>query len=144
MIVLNYSHPITPSQLRQLRDAFPDYDPDDIHVVNLDCQLDPNAEFGPQIQDLADAADLLPEQWQNDNIIVNLPALAQAAALLLAELFRRMGTFPKCLRFKRVSAGVPPVFELAEVMDPESLYDSADKTQDARARDLTRHLFEED
>lgn len=121
MILLNYSHPITSEQKIQLRNIF---DAEQIDIIDIPCHLDIEAPFSLQVVALADAAGLTSQEWQSLRIIVNLPALSAAAALLLAELHGRMGYYPPAVRLKR-EGGPPPVFVVAEVLDFDEQRQSA-------------------
>ena len=66
-----------------------------------------------------------PDEWQQQPIIVNLPALSVIAGLVLAELHGRMGYFPPVVRLKPVSSLGPVVFELAEVLPLNAVREAA-------------------
>ncbi|RMH05449.1 MAG: hypothetical protein D6704_09520, partial [Nitrospirae bacterium] len=76
---------------------------------------------------MADAAGLTSGQWQSAPLLINLPALNYSAGLLIAELHGRMGYFPTCLRMRPVKDALPPRFEVAEIMNLQSLRDEARK-----------------
>jgi hypothetical protein len=119
VILLNFSHPLTPAQLdaiARLADA-----PADISVIAIPVQADNAAAFAPQATALADAAGLTPTQWQTEPILVNLPAYHYLAAALLAELHGRMGYFPPVLRLRPVKDALPPRFEVAEMINLQAL-----------------------
>lgn len=118
MILLNFSHPITEKQQGQIERALNmDIARDKLDVKDIPCQMDIGAPFGDQVAALADACGFTPSEWQTCRILVNLPALSTAAALLLAELHGRCGFYPPAIRFKQEDGVVPPRYVLAEVMD---------------------------
>jgi hypothetical protein len=57
--------------------------------------------------------------------LVNLPALAPAAAALLAELHGRMGYFPAIVRIRPVAGSTPPAYEVAEIINLQAVRDAA-------------------
>ncbi|MCX7855847.1 MAG: CRISPR-associated protein Csx15 [Anaerolineae bacterium] len=122
MIILNFSHPLTSDQVRQL-ESLTGQEAD--QVVDIPTHLDTGRPFGPQIVELADRAGLSPAQWQTLPILVVPPALNFAAVLLLAELHGRMGYFPPCVRLRPVEGALPPRYEVAEVLDLQGQRDGA-------------------
>jgi len=99
MLLLNFSHPLTPDQLAEVaRLAGQPI----ARVVDIPSQLDLQQPLAPQVVALADAAGLTPQQWQIEPLLINLPSLNYSAAALLAELHGRMGYFPPVLRLRPV------------------------------------------
>ncbi len=121
MIVLNFSHPLTPDHIAQLH-ALTGQSVE--RVVEIPTHLDTGKPFGPQVVELADRAGLSPAEWQTLPLVVVPPSLSFAAALLIAELHGRMGYFPPCVRLRPVE-GIPPRYEIAEVMNLQAQRDSA-------------------
>lgn len=64
------------------------------HVMDVRCQFDNSAEFEPQIRQLVDTIGLNAIAWQTERILINSPGYAPATAVLLAELYGRMGLLP--------------------------------------------------
>ena len=118
MYILNYAHPLTADQLAQL-EAQTDRVITDVR--NIRTQLDRDRSFTEQAIALADAANLIAEQWQTEALLVVLPSLNYAAAALLAELHGRMGYFPSIIRLRPVKGALPPRYEIAEIMDLQAL-----------------------
>lgn len=114
MLILNFSHPLTAAHRADIEALTGS---EIAEVRDVPTQLDPEAPFGPQIVALTDAAGLTPAQWQTEPLLVVLPALNYAAALLLAELHGRMGYFPPVVRLRPVAGALPPRYEVAEVLD---------------------------
>ena len=121
VIVLNFSHPLTESQLEALR-------------VELSCSIEevrlmrvhfPEGEpFAGQAHELLDSIGFTPHQWQTLPLVIVLPAMAEIAAVVLAELHGRMGYFPTVVRRRRVSQ-MPPEYELAEIIDLQAVRDES-------------------
>jgi hypothetical protein len=126
MIFLNFSHPLTPAQQEQLEALLGQAISTSVEVRS---QIDPQAPLSPQIQAMADAAGLSMARWQSEAIVINLPALNHSAATLLAELHGRMGYFPPCLRLRPVPDALPPRYEVAEVMNLQTVRDAARRSR---------------
>ncbi len=124
MIVLNYSHPLTPAQLAQLETLT---SAPLTEVRDMPALLDLDAPFTAQATALADAAQLSPAEWQTAPLLLVPPALNFAAAALLAELHGRMGYFPPIVRLRPVSGALPPRYEVAEIINLQALRDAARK-----------------
>ncbi len=122
MLLLNFSHPISDSQLAALAALTGEPPPT---VVEVPTQLDLQQPMLSQIVALVDRAGLTPAQWQTESIVVNPPALNYAAVLLLAELHGRMGYFPTCLRLRPVAGSTPPRFAVAELLPLQQVRDEA-------------------
>ena len=122
MILLNFSHPLTPDQLAQVETLTGQ--PVE-RVVNVPAHFDHDQPFDPQVVALADACALSPTEWQTLPLLVNPPALNFIAVVLLAELHGRMGYFPTVLRMRPVPGSTPPRFEVAEVMNLQTVRDAA-------------------
>lgn len=122
MILLNFSHPLTPEQQAQIEDL--------IHqkieqIVPLPVQFDHNQAYLPQFAQVLEMLPLTPQQLQSAPILVNLPSFNAIAALLLAELHGRMGYFPPIVRMRPVEAALPPRYEVAEILNLQSVRDTA-------------------
>ncbi len=126
MILINFSHPLTPDHLGRV-EALTGRRVE--KVIDLPVQFDNDAPFLPQLHRLMEALDLPAETLQTASILVNLPSLNFIAALVLAELHGRMGYFPPILRLRPVASSLPPQFEIAEVLNLQELRDAARKTR---------------
>lgn len=122
MILLNFSHPITPAQQAQI-ETLTGVRVE--HTIAVMPQFDEQQPFVPQLHALLDRVDLTPEQWQGVPILVVLPSLNFIAALLLAELHGRMGYFPPVVRTRPVVGAIPRQFEVAEILDLQAIRDMA-------------------
>jgi len=131
MRVLNFGHPLTPAHLAQLSAVLAPISGDlpepltEQDVLSIQVQLDPQMPFADQVSQLVDEVELSPEGWQTTPLVVNLPGLAAAVALVLAELHGRMGYFPAVLRLRAVAGSVPVQYEVAEILNLQSVRDAA-------------------
>ena len=124
MILLNYSHPLTPAQLAQIETLAGKKVE---RVVEIHSQIDAQAPLAPQVIALADKAQLEPIEWQSAPLVVNPPSLNFVAVVLLAELHGRCGYFPAMLRMRPVPNSLPPQFEAAEIINLQAVRDDARK-----------------
>ena len=122
MIVLNFSHPLTGAQRAQIESLAGT----EIETV-LECQafFATGKPFAEQVTALVSGLGLTSAQWQGEPILVNPPALAPAAAVLVAELHGRMGHFPPVVRLRPVPDALPPRYEVAEIINLQAVRDSA-------------------
>ena len=88
-------------------------------------QFDHARPFAEQVGELVDALGLSPAQWQTEPILVNLPALAPIAAVLIAELHGRTGYFPAIVRVRPLAGSTPPSYEVAEIINLQGVRDAA-------------------
>ena len=121
MILLNFSHPLTSAQLSTIKQLGREIE----QGIDIKTQLDPAQPFAEQGQALVESVGLSSQEWQTSPLLVNLPSLNVIAALVLAELHGRMGYFPAVLRLRPVASGVPPQFEIAEIMNLQAVRDAA-------------------
>jgi hypothetical protein len=122
MILLNFSHPLTPEHLAQV-EALTGRAVQ--RVVDLPAKFDVLQPFAPQVIALVDAAGLTPTEWQTLPLLVNPPSLNVIAVTLLAELHGRMGYFPPVLRLRTEAGAVPPRFEVAEIVNLQAVRERA-------------------
>jgi hypothetical protein len=122
MLLLNFAHPLTPDHLERIETLTGQKVE---RVVEVHSQLDPQQPLVPQAVVLADEAGLSPAEWQTLPLLVNPPSLNFIAVALLAELHGRCGYFPAHLRIRPVQGSIPPQYEVAEVLDLQSVRDAA-------------------
>lgn len=122
MILLNFTHPLSQSQLQQLQSVVGETIERAIHMP---VQFEHERSFVEQVRELADAAGLSPEEWQSAPILLVPPALNFIAVTLLAELHGRMGYFPPIVRLRPVHEALPPRYEVAEVINLQAVRDAA-------------------
>lgn len=122
MLLLNFSHPLSPDQLARVSELTGQ--PID-EVRHYMAQFDQDAPFIPQAEALIEQIGLSPQAWQSAPLIVVLPALNHIAAVVLAELHGRMGYFPPIVRLKPVAGALPPRYDVAEVINLQGVRDAA-------------------
>ncbi len=124
MILLNFSHPLTEAQIAQVEALT---QKKIASVERIFTQFDNDAPFLPQLQSLMANIVLTPAEWQNEEILLNLPAYNFVAALLLAELHGRMGYFAPVIRLRPVKDSLPPRYEVAEILNLQKTRNEARK-----------------
>ncbi len=126
MILLNFTHPLTAEQIAQAQ-ALAGHPIEE--VIELRVQFDHQQPFLPQLAELLADPRLAKLDWQHASLLINPPSLNFITALLIAELHGRMGYFPPILRLRPVANSLPPRFEVAEVLNLQSVRDEARKTR---------------
>jgi hypothetical protein len=122
MILLNFSHPITAEQQAQIENLV---NQKVEKVIYLPVQFDHNQPYLQQLAQVMEGISLTPQELQSASILVNLPSFNAIAAMVLAELHGRMGYFPPTVRMKPVEGTIPPRFEVAEILNLQSVRDTA-------------------
>lgn len=124
MILLNFSHPITPEQQARIETLAQQAITRTISALP---QFDEQLPFAQQLAPLLAQVNLSPIEWQNEAILVILPSLNFIAALLLAELHGRMGYFPAVVRTRPVNNSLPRQYEIAEILNLQTVREEARK-----------------
>jgi len=124
MILLNFSHPITPAQQRQVETLLGETLE---RIIDLPVQFDDTQPYQDQIQQLMLGIPLSPAALQSLPLVVNLPSLNVITALLLAELHGRLGYFPVVLRLSPVHGSLPVRFEVVELLNLQAVREAARK-----------------
>ncbi|MFN7037045.1 MAG: CRISPR-associated protein Csx15 [Bellilinea sp.] len=122
MIIVNFSHPLSQEQLKQVEELTGQ--PIE-KVIEIHSQIDPQKPLEEQVLRMVDQAPLSPAEWQTAPILVNPPSLNFTAVLMVADLHGRMGFFPAFLRLRPVEGAIPPRFEAAEILNLQSIRDKA-------------------
>jgi hypothetical protein len=122
VILINFTHPLTASQLAALEQLVGQRVE---RVIEVKTQLDPAQPFAAQAQALVDSIGLTDAEWQTLPLLINLPSHNVIAALVLAELHGRMGYFPAIIRLRPVAETTPPQFEVAEIINLQAVRDRA-------------------
>ena len=122
MIVVNFSHPLTPHQREQVEAAC---DQAIERVIDVPVHCDHAVPCGPQAASFIAAAGLSAAEWQSLPIVVVPPSLSAIALACLADLHGRMGYFPTVIRLRPRPDAVPPAFDLAEVLDLQRMRDTS-------------------
>ena len=128
MILLNFSHPLTPAQIAQV-EALAGQPV--TRLVDLPVQFDPEQPFLSQLHLLMERLDVSPAAFQSEAVLVNLPSLNFIAGLALAELHGRMGYFPPVLRLRPTAGSLPPRYEVAEILNLQDVRDQARRSRHA-------------
>lgn len=121
ILFLNFAHPLTEQQRKQIELLTGTSIKD---VISIPAQINEAEPLGPQIITLIDATDLSFDEWNQRNILINLPGYAPAASLLLAEIHGRTGHFPTILRL-RPKHGSVTSYEVAEIINLQTYRDKA-------------------
>lgn len=122
MIILNFTHPLTSSQLDKVTEivgSAPE------RIENVRVQLDLNQPFDQQVIQVLDTLTISTEQWQSGGWLVVLPALNYAAGVMLAELHGRMGHFPAIVRLRPITDGLVTEYDVAEIINLEAVRSKA-------------------
>jgi hypothetical protein len=122
MLLLNFSHPLTPEQTAQVEALTGQVIE---QIIALPVQFDNQQPFLPQLEALVAQLPLAPEAYQTRPLLVNPPSLNFITALLLAELHGRMGYFPPGIRLRPIAGSLPPRYEVAEVLNLQAVRDKA-------------------
>lgn len=122
MILLNFAHPITVEQKKQMETLLGQ---EIEKVVHIPVQFDHTAEYIPQLAKVMEQLPLTSQELQGAPILVNLPSFNAIAGLVLAELHGRMGYFPPIVRMRPVEGAIPPRYEAAEILNLQSVRDTA-------------------
>lgn len=122
MVLINFSHPLTELQRRQIEALLARPIEQYIEVPTY---FDPMQPFATQVEALTEQVGLSATEWQTLPIVVNLPSLSVIAGVLLAELHGRMGYFPPILRLRLVENSTPPEYEVAEIINLQQVRERA-------------------
>lgn len=122
MTLINFSHPLTEEQKTRIEEISGEKVE---RVVEIQAQFDHGRSFVEQAKALVDAVGLSANEWQTTPLLINLPSLHVIAATVLTELHGRMGYFPAVLRLRPVPGGTPPRFEVAEIINLQTVRDEA-------------------
>lgn len=124
MLILNFTHPLTPEQRAQI-EALTNTSVEDIRTIPV--QIDQSEPLEPQITTIVDSVGLSSEEWQTRPLLVNPPGYAPAAFVLLAELHGRIGHFPSLIRLRPVTGSTPTIYEVAELLNLQTIREEARK-----------------
>ena len=122
MIVVNFSHPLSDSQRQQLESVCGQAIARTIDVPVQCAHAEPFAE---QASSIVSSAGLSASEWQTLPILVVPPSLASIAVACIAELHGRIGHFPAVVRLRPRQGSMPTVFDVAEVINLQSVRDGA-------------------
>jgi len=123
MLILNFTHPLTPEQRAQI-ETLAHTSIEEIRTIPV--QIDQTEPLEPQITTIVDAVGLSSEEWQTRSLLINPPGYAPAAFVLLAELHGRIGHFPSLIRL-RPKTGPMTSYEVAEILNLQTIRETARK-----------------
>lgn len=129
MIIVNFAHPITDAQKQRAEELAGQ---SVSRVIDVTTQFDEATSFSAQARALVNAAGLSAVDWQMQPLLVGLPSLSVIAALVLAEIHGRSGHFPAVMRMRPVPDALVRQFEVAEILDLQTLRDKARETRKER------------
>jgi hypothetical protein len=121
MLILNFSHPLTPEQRAQI-EALANTSIEEVRTIPV--QIDQADLLEPQITTIVNAVGLSSEEWQTLPLLINPPGYAPAAFVLLAELHGRIGHFPSLIRL-RPKPGPITTYEVAELLNLQAIREEA-------------------
>src|SRR5436309_3317158 len=94
MLILNFGHPLTDQQRKQI-EVLSNSTIEEIRTIPV--HIDQSEPLEPQIIAIVDAVGLSSEEWQTRQLLINPPGFVPAVCVLLAELHGRTGHFPALL-----------------------------------------------
>lgn len=122
MLLINFSHPLTERQRREI-DGYLGAPLE--RVIDVRTQFDWQLPFADQARELFAGPEMADVAWQTAALLVRLPSLEAIAACVLAELHGRTGYFPSIVRLRPVAGSVSREFEFAERIPLQELRDEA-------------------
>lgn len=122
MMLINFAHPLTPTQLAAIEQLS---NQSVKKVTDVKTQFDQAKPFTEQARALVESVGLSTQEWQTAQVVINPPSLGVITALLLAELHGRMGYFPSIIRLRPIPESMPPQFEVAEILNLHSVREKA-------------------
>jgi len=114
MVVLNFGHPITPSQLDRLKELT---GREAEQVIEIKVQVEQDAVLKPQAVDAVDRAGLNSTQWQTAPLLISLPGYSPVAACILAEIEGRRGNLPSIIKTRPIPGGLVTEYEVVEIIN---------------------------
>ncbi|HYT37043.1 MAG TPA: CRISPR-associated protein Csx15 [Ktedonobacteraceae bacterium] len=121
MFILNFTHPLTDEQRKQI-ESLANRAIEDIRTIFV--QINQEEPLEPQITAIVDAVGFTSEEWQTRPLLINPPGYAPAAFVLLAELHGRIGHFPSLIRL-RPKPGPVTTYEVAELLNLQNIREQA-------------------
>ena len=121
MLILNFTHPLTPDQRTQI-ESLADTRISDIRTIAV--QINQDEPLVDQITAIVERVELSSEEWQTLPLLINPPGYAPAAFVLLAQLHGRIGHFPTLIRL-RPKHGAMTTYEVAELLNLQHVREDA-------------------
>lgn len=122
MLLLNFSHPLTPAQTAQIETLTGRAIE---RTIPIPTQFDNQQPYLPQLTKLLEQVPISAAEWQTTPLLIIPPALNFITAILLAELNGRMGYFPPIVRLRPIPNSLPPQFEVAEILNLQQIREDA-------------------
>jgi len=122
VLVLNFSHPLTPNHLEQVEVLT---GRSITRVVEIDSQVDNNQPLTPQVVSLIDQVGISAADWQTLPYVVNPPSLNYIAMIVWVELHGRCGYFLPMIRLRLIPESLPPQYEVAEIINLQTIREQA-------------------
>jgi hypothetical protein len=122
MLILNFSHPLTDKQQKQIEilanTAIEE-------GITIPVQIDQSGPLEPQISTIVDVTGLTLDGWQKRQFLINPLGYAPAAFVLLAELHGLIGYFPSLIRLHSLPGSRPTIYEVAELINLQAIREEA-------------------
>lgn len=113
MKIFNFSHPLTPTQLRDLREKF--FPHHELEEVIIKCHVNFEESLTTQTSELlSQVHDVV---YGNELFVVNPPALAAVSAPVMMELGRVYSGRLYVISMRAVTRGIAREFEIWDVFE---------------------------
>ena len=127
MLILNFTHPITPDQRAQI-EALASTHISDIRTIPV--RINHDASLADQITDIINSIGLSSQEWQSLPLLINLPGYTPAAFVLLAQLHGRIGHFPTFILLRpkhevKTKHGARTTYEVVELLNLQHVRETA-------------------
>lgn len=122
MRLLNFSHPLTNTQISEI-ESLTQLKLETVRDVKV--QFDVTQDFVPQVLKMVEELAITSQEWQTEAWLLVLPSLNFISAILLAELHGRMGRFPSIIRLRPTANALVSNFEVAEIINLDAVRNTA-------------------
>ena len=122
MTIVNFAHPLRTSHIASIEAAA---GATVNRVIAVPTHFDPSRCFAGQVVVTVDSANLTSEEWQTLHLVIVPPSLAVIACLVMAEIHGRAGYFVPVVRLRSRPGVLPPVIEVAELLDVQGQREAA-------------------
>jgi hypothetical protein len=122
MIILNFGHPLTATQISRIEELAGRQSE---RTIDVALQINQATPLCPQVMEVAEQVGLTSVEWQSAAYIVNLPGYAPVVACLLAEIEGRSGHLPPIIKLRPVSGGALVEYEVTEIINLQDFRDEA-------------------
>ena len=127
MHILNFSHPLTDPQKKQIQAALKITDDEwrNTKIHSIKCFLDMDKNLVPQVERILRSIPLSVEQLTSEQVVIVPPPIAYSAILLMVGLFAICGYYPPVIRRKKQIGSIPPQYVVAEIVHIDAFKDKA-------------------